>query len=65
MELERFVAVLGLTYELPYVPDDSARREHDLLHLPMVDNAFSFSTGMMLKSGKCGLDILYCSIAYI
>jgi hypothetical protein len=24
MELERFIAVLGLAYELPYVPDDSA-----------------------------------------
>jgi hypothetical protein len=52
MELERFIAVLGLAYELPYVPDDSARREQDLLHLTMVDNAFSFSTGMMLKSGE-------------
>ena len=27
MELERFIAVLGLAYELPYVPEDSARRE--------------------------------------
>jgi hypothetical protein len=27
MELERFIAVLGLAYNLPYVPDDSARRE--------------------------------------
>jgi hypothetical protein len=52
MELERFIAVLGLAYELPYVPEDSARREHDLLHLAMVDNAFSFTTGMTLKSGE-------------
>jgi hypothetical protein len=52
MELERFIAVLGLTYELPYVPDDSAHREQDLLHFSMVDNAFSFTTGMMLKSGE-------------
>jgi hypothetical protein len=52
MELERFIAVLGLAYELPYVPDDSARREQDLLHFSMVDNAFSFTTGMMLKSGE-------------
>jgi hypothetical protein len=55
MELERFIAVLGLAYELPYVPDDSARREHDLLHLTMVDNAFCFTTGMMPKSGECSL----------
>ena len=52
MELERFIAVLGVAYELPYVPDDSARREGDLLHLSMIENAFSFSTAMMLKSGK-------------
>lgn len=52
MELERFIAVLGLAYNLPYVPDDDARREGDLLYLTMVDNAFSFSTSMMLKSGE-------------
>ena len=58
MELERFVAVLGLAYELPYLPDDNARRERDLLHFAMVDNAFSFTTGMMHKTGKVFL-ILY------
>lgn len=52
MELERFVAVLGLAYELPYLPDDNARRERDLLHFAMVDNAFSFTTGMMNKTGE-------------
>jgi hypothetical protein len=52
MELERFIAVLGLAYELPYVPDDSARREGNLLHLTMIENAFSFTTAMMLKSGE-------------
>ena len=52
MELERFVAVLGLAYELPYLPDDNARRERDLLHFAMVDNAFSFTTGMMHKPGE-------------
>jgi hypothetical protein len=52
MELERFVAVLGLAYELPYVPDDGARREGDLLHFSMIDNAFSFTTGMMSRKGK-------------
>ena len=58
MELERFIAVLGLAYELPHVPDDSARREGDLLHLTMVDNAFSFTTAMMLKSGGYSFVIL-------
>ena len=53
MELERFVAVLGLAYQLPYVPDDNTRRESDLLHLAMVENAFSFTTGIMHKSGEC------------
>jgi hypothetical protein len=62
MELERFIAVLGLAYELPYVPDDSARRESDLLHLTMLENAFCFSTSMMLKSGKCSFDILYLQL---
>ena len=52
MELERFIAVLGLAYELPYVPEDSTRREHHLLHFSMVDNAFSFATGMAPKSGE-------------
>jgi hypothetical protein len=53
MELERFVAVLGLAYKLPYIPDDSARREGDLLYLSMIDNAFCFSTSMISKSGEC------------
>ena len=62
MELERFIAVLGLAYELPYVPDDSACREHDLLHLTMVDNTFSFATEMMPKSSECSLDVLiFCT----
>ena len=49
MELERFISVLGLAYELPY---DNTRREQDLLHLTMADNAFCFTTAMMLKSGE-------------
>jgi len=65
MELERFIAVLGVAYGLPYVPDDSARREGDLLHLTMVDNAFSFTTTMMPKSGKCILNMLYYAVTYI
>lgn len=61
MELERFVSVLGLAYQLPYVPDDSARRKTDLLHFAMIDNAFSFTTGMMHKIGKgVFLDRILC-----
>jgi len=59
LELERFIAVLGLAYELPYVPEDSARREGELLYLSMVDNAFSFTTSMMLKSGEHSLHVFY------
>ena len=51
MELERLIAVLGLAYKLPYVPDNNTRREQDLLHLTMIDNAFCFATTMMSKSG--------------
>ena len=65
MELERFISVLGLAYDLPHVPDDSARREQDLLHISMIDNAFSFATGMILKNGESCLDILYYSVTYI
>jgi len=56
MELERFIAVLGLAYRLPYVPNDRARQEKDLLHLTLVDNAFSFSTTMMPKHGEFSID---------
>ena len=55
IELERFVAVLGLAYDLPYVPNDSARREGDLLYLSMIDNAFCFTTSMVSKAGECSL----------
>ena len=41
MELECFISVLGLAYDLLHVPDDSARKEQDLLHISMIDNAFS------------------------
>ena len=58
MELERFVAILGLAYKLPYVPNDGARREGDLLYLSMIDNAFCFSTSMISKSGECHPDVL-------
>jgi hypothetical protein len=65
MELERFIAVLGLAYELPYVPDDNTRRERDLLHLSMLDNAFCFTTTMMAKSGKNSLKISLCLVAHV
>jgi len=58
MELERFVAVLGLAYDLPYVSEDNLRKETDLLHFSMVENAFSFTTGMMHKNGECIQNIL-------
>ena len=44
MELERLVTVVGLSYQLPYVPDDNLRMESHILHFAMVDNAFSFTT---------------------
>ena len=66
MELERFVAVLGLAYNLPYVPNDSARREGDLLYLSMIDNAFCFTTSMVSKAGECSLaELLFGAFAYV
>ena len=58
MELERFVSVLGLAYELPYKPDDNLRRDKDLLYFSMVENTFSFTTGMMNKNGEHIFNIL-------
>ena len=52
MELERLVSVIGLAYQLPYLPDDNACRESDLLHFSMVENAFSFTTSMMHNNGE-------------
>lgn len=54
MELERFIAVLGLAFDLPYVPDDSSRREGSLLYFSMIENAFYFSTTMVSKNGEHG-----------
>ena len=65
MELEHFVAVLGLVYELPYTPDNNTHREKDLLHIAMVNNAFSFTTMMTPTSGECLLDIVYDAHTYI
>ena len=59
MELERLVAVLGLAYELPYIPEDSARREVDLLHFSMVENAFRFTTTMTGKAGEAFLFLFF------
>ena len=52
MELKRLVTVIGLAYQLLYVPDDNLRMESHVLHFAMVDNAFSFTTGMMNKKGE-------------
>jgi len=57
MELERFIAVLGLAYELPYVPNNNTRKESDLLYFSMVDNAFNFSSRMISKAGECLNDL--------
>ena len=67
MKLECFIAVLGLAYELPYVPDDSAHREGDILHLSMLENTFCFSMSMMLKSGKHSLAFIFLvfTVTYI
>ncbi|KAF8148178.1 hypothetical protein B0H34DRAFT_803023 [Crassisporium funariophilum] len=46
MELERAIAVIGLAFQMPYVPADSARTVFDVLHFTMDDNAFSFATNM-------------------
>jgi len=55
MELEQMVAVIGLAYKLPYVPDDSARRDNDVLRFAMSNNAFSFSTLMKTCRFSCFL----------
>jgi hypothetical protein len=52
MELERLVAVLGLAYDLPYVADDGAQRDGDLMRFQMIKNGFAFSTRMMGVSGE-------------
>jgi hypothetical protein len=65
MELERFVSVLGLAYKLPYIPDDNVRRDKDLLYFSMVENAFSFTTGMMNKIGEHIFNILCFTDTYI
>jgi len=62
LELERLVSVLGLAYQLPYVPDDNLRKDTDLLYFSMVDNAFSFGTAIMNRTGECNLDILYFAV---
>jgi hypothetical protein len=59
LELECLVAVLGLAYNLPHIPNDSSRNEKELLYLSMVDNAFCFTTTMISKSSECSLDVLY------
>lgn len=52
IELEHLVAVVGLAFRLPYVPNDSACAATDLLYFPMAGNAFSFTTVMAGKSGE-------------
>lgn len=66
MELEREIAVIGLMFQRPYVPADSARTVFDVLHFTMDDNAFSFATNMM-KEGTlvaCSSIIYFNNSAY-
>ena len=65
MELERLVAVLGLAYNLPYVANDGAQREGDLLHFHMIKNGFGFSTRMMAATGEHSLDILHGRLCHL
>jgi hypothetical protein len=65
MELERLVAVLGLAYHLPYVEDDGARREVDLLRIQMIKNGFAFSTRMMAASGEHSLYVFHGRLCHL
>jgi hypothetical protein len=65
MELERLVAVLGLAYDLPYVEDDGARRDCDLLRIQMIKNGFAFSTRMMSANGEHSLDVFHGQLCHL
>ena len=65
MELEHLVALLGLAFRMPYVPDDSACHETDILYISMNKNAFNFSTVTMPAAGVSILPILCCVNFYI
>ena len=65
MELERLVAVLGLAYDLPYVADDGARRDGDLLRFQMIKNGFAFSTRIMGASGEHSLDVFHGRLCHL
>jgi len=60
MELEHLVALLGLAFRMPYVPDDSAHCETDILYISMNKNAFNFSTVTTPAAGESILPILCC-----
>lgn len=52
MEQERLMAVIGLAFNMPYVPADNARTDMDVMHFSMTNNAFNFSTAIQsIKSG--------------
>jgi hypothetical protein len=65
LELEHLVSVLGLAFQLPYVPDDSSRRDMDILYVSMYKNAFNFSTVTTPAAGEGILPIQYCTNSYI
>ena len=52
LELERLVSLLGLAFQLPYVPDDSSCRDMDILYVSMYKKAFNFSTVMIPAVGE-------------
>ena len=65
MELEREIAVIGLAFQRPYIPADSARTVFDVLHFTMDDNAFIFAN--MIKEGTlvaCSSIIYFNNSAY-
>jgi len=51
LELEHLVSLLGLAFQLPYVPDDSCR-DMDILYVSMYKNAFNFSTVTTPAAGE-------------
>jgi hypothetical protein len=65
LELERLVSLLGLAFQLLYVPDDSSRRDTDILYVSMHKNAFNFSMVTTPAVGECILPIQYCANSYI
>jgi hypothetical protein len=54
-----------LAFQLPYVPDDSSRRDTDILYVSMYKNAFNFLTVTTPAAGEGILPIQYYTNSYI